>query len=771
MNRIKTVKNIVAIIMALILSVSLLPVTTVPVQAAATANYNWYDNAGGAGGTTYLISTAEELLGFALLVRGQASGGRSVDSFWGKTVKLTGNIDLSSVCGESASLGNWPGIGRAATGRSFSGTFDGDGYEVQNLYINSTETYSGLFQYAGDLSVIKNLGVSGSIESTGQYSAGIASYSSGTISNCYNNCNVTGSKYVGGIVASGQTGCVIEKCYNMGEITASGSHGAGIVAALDGGTIKNCYNVGVIEVDNQGGGIAGSNTNGTFENCYNSASVSGGDKMGGILGSSMGGTVSNCVSLGETITGTTNVGRISGVTGAFSNNVARSDMSVVIGGVEVTTLDNKDADKINGADISVTGTLAMSEVFGSSWSSEVWKFTGTNKFITGTKLPTLKGIAVTQNPRLLGTALSLNSIEVTHAPSKTTYTVGEYFDSTGMEITAKYSDNSTEVVTGYTVSPSVALAVTNKSVTISYAENGTTKTATQAITVNAATPSATVTAVKITPASAIMIQGKSKTFTATVSGTGSPSQSVTWSVSGNKSKNTKITAAGKLTVGADEKATSLTVMAVSKADKTKSKTAKVTVAAKLNAKFTSGNFTYIITSDKTDGKGTVTLTGIVKGKKVTRLTVPTTVKCQSISYKVTAVGDKAFDHNKLLKKAVIGNNVTKIGKNAFRDCTGLTEVTVGNKVTKILSGAFLRCTSLKIITIGTGLKEIGTHAFCMDKALRTMIIKSTKLTKVGNHSMNDTNNLKIKVPAAKVSAYKMLFANKEQGKNVKVVKQ
>ncbi len=274
--------------------------------------------------------------------------------------------------------------------------------------------------------------------------------------------------------------------------------------------------------------------------------------------------------------------------------------------------------------------------------------------------------------------------------------------------------------------------------------------------------------VTITPKSAAIILGKSKTFTAKINGI--TSTQVSWTLSGNKSKKTKITTTGKLTVGSDEKATTLTVKAVSKADKTKSATATVKIAAKENSKFTSGNFTYIITNGKTNGSGTVTLTGIVKGKKVTTLTVPATVKCQSISYKVTAVGDKAFDQNKRLKKAVIGSNVTKIGKNAFRDCTSLTEVTVGNKVTKILSGAFLRCKSLKKITIGTGLKEIGTHAFCMDKALRTMTIKSTKLTKVGNHLMNATNNLKIKVPAAKVSDYKKLFANKAQGKNVKVIK-
>ncbi len=53
-----------------------------------------------------------------------------------------------------------------------------------------------------------------------------------------------------------------------------------------------------------------------------------------------------------------------------------------------------------------------------------------------------------------------------------------------MVVTATYSDGSKAAVTGYTVSPSGALATSHTSVTISYTENGVTKTATQAITVN-----------------------------------------------------------------------------------------------------------------------------------------------------------------------------------------------------------------------------------------------------------------------------------------------
>lgn len=84
------------------------------------------------------------------------------------------------------------------------------------------------------------------------------------------------------------------------------------------------------------------------------------------------------------------------------------------------------------------------------------------------------------------TGKKVSSIAITTAPTKTTYTAGETFDTTGMVVTATYEDTTSKAVTGYTFTPSGALATTDETVTISYTEGGATKTATQAITVNAA---------------------------------------------------------------------------------------------------------------------------------------------------------------------------------------------------------------------------------------------------------------------------------------------
>lgn len=78
---------------------------------------------------------------------------------------------------------------------------------------------------------------------------------------------------------------------------------------------------------------------------------------------------------------------------------------------------------------------------------------------------------------------SIESIEITTPPTKTSYKVGENFDATGMVIKAKYDNGKSEVITDYNITNGTNLALGQTSVTISYKG----KTVTQAITVEAIT--------------------------------------------------------------------------------------------------------------------------------------------------------------------------------------------------------------------------------------------------------------------------------------------
>ena len=113
-------------------------------------------------------------------------------------------------------------------------------------------------------------------------------------------------------------------------------------------------------------------------------------------------------------------------------------------------------------------------------------------------------------------------------------------------------------------------------------------------------------------------------------------------------------------------------------------------------------------------------------KTAASVTVPAQVKIGSVTYKVVAIGSKAFANNKKLKTLTIGKNITTIGKNAFAGCKKLKKITI--KSTKLKSGA------------------IGKNAF-----------KGT------------AKNLVVKVSKKQYKAYKKLL-KKKGNKTVKVTK-
>lgn len=88
-----------------------------------------------------------------------------------------------------------------------------------------------------------------------------------------------------------------------------------------------------------------------------------------------------------------------------------------------------------------------------------------------------------------------------------------------------------------------------------------------------------ITSVTVTPTTATLPKGADLVLTATVAGTGVVNKGVTWSLTGNASSGTYVSASGKVHVAKDETAATLTVKATSIADATKSATSIITVAA------------------------------------------------------------------------------------------------------------------------------------------------------------------------------------------------
>ena len=317
----------------------------------------------------YEISTAEELAGLAKLVN-------AGESFEKATILLTNDVSLKNP-DEDGSLRKWEPIGGASN--TFKGTFDGGGHRISGMQVRSGGSIGGLFGYCTN-ATIKNLTISGSVQSvgnaggiasivrggtiedctakvtitsTGERAGGITSQltEGGTIKNCISRNAITGTSKVGGIAGEAtHTAGGIEKCANYGKITGTETGGlmtctGGLVGYL-GCSVQLSYNMAAITSANTCvGGLAGftyANTKATeatyksssaLYNCINVGDVEGSATktntfVGGLVGRSDYLLMKNCFTTGSVSTGDPDKTYLGTVVGGFYKSIF-SDVSLI----------------------------------------------------------------------------------------------------------------------------------------------------------------------------------------------------------------------------------------------------------------------------------------------------------------------------------------------------------------------------------------------------------------------------------------------------------
>ena len=93
-------------------------------------------------------------------------------------------------------------------------------------------------------------------------------------------------------------------------------------------------------------------------------------------------------------------------------------------------------------------------------------------------------------------------------------------------------------------------------------------------------------------------------------------------------------------------------------------------------------------------------------------------------YRVTAIGNFAFDGCKSLSKVTIPNTVTSIGESAFCGCVNLETLNIPSSVTSIGWVAFCGCKSLTSVNIPNSVTSIGDGAFSDCTSLTSVNIPS-----------------------------------------------
>ena len=227
---------------------------------------SWYE--ANKDSKSYAFKTADELVGFSLLVNG--STGTRVD-FEGWTLTLANDINLDGIA--------WTPIGQS---NAFFGIFDGKGHTIEGMTVNVTSGYAGLF---GNVrGTVQSLRVTGSVTASGKVSAvgGIVGYSAGgTVQNCLSKVKITaeGNCRVGGVVGESSSkpndstaSSTVNLCWNEGTVTGGSGSTGGIVGTNSNGKVTNCANFGAVKGSSTAGGIVGI---GTAANSYNLGDVTG----------------------------------------------------------------------------------------------------------------------------------------------------------------------------------------------------------------------------------------------------------------------------------------------------------------------------------------------------------------------------------------------------------------------------------------------------------------------------------------------------------------
>ena len=237
-------------------------------QIIANANGEIAENADG----YYEIYDAADLIAFSTLAN--RYGYADINAV------LMADIDMEGQ--------TWSPIGST---RNFEGVFNGNGHSIKNLTLETTTDNKGFIQSLN-----------------------------GTVTNLIlENVNISGKKYVGGIVGKLIGGTVSNCAVVSGTITGTGTYVGGIVGHAEGETarIESSYNAANVTGQYTVGGVAGYLDKATVTNCYNTGAVSSTSSgaVSGVVGTfatTNGGNLSNCFNTGS-VTSTNNYATVCGV--------------------------------------------------------------------------------------------------------------------------------------------------------------------------------------------------------------------------------------------------------------------------------------------------------------------------------------------------------------------------------------------------------------------------------------------------------------------------
>ncbi len=207
--------------------------------------------------------------------------------------QLNGDDSYFDPDGDGSNKG-WLPIGTDAT--PFVAIFEGNGHTLNNLYINRTTSYTGLFAQLGDsdnslAATVQNLTFSGDLMTVtgGSYSGALAGMLDGSqVTNSHSHGPLVGGNSAGGLIGRAKNNSQINTSSNTGPVTATGDGGGLVGSTVNDVTISDSFASGAVSADGDYiGGLLGYGRIGiTINDSYATGNVTaiGHEYIGGLVG-------------------------------------------------------------------------------------------------------------------------------------------------------------------------------------------------------------------------------------------------------------------------------------------------------------------------------------------------------------------------------------------------------------------------------------------------------------------------------------------------------
>lgn len=264
----------------------------------AALSYAQYGGGDGSPETPYLISTPAHLAA--------VNDNLSAHFKLVNTISLAGQPFSAAVIAPdtNSTIGGFQGL-------AFTGSFDGDGYVINDLTINgSGQDFLGLFGLIGSTGRVINLGLENVFIDGRDFVGGLCGQSDGKISRSYVIGQATGNYWIGGLAGGNYFGAVIDYSYADVAVSANETYGGGL-CGLNSGLISRSYALGDLTGKSRIGGLCGENSYGVISRSYAAGDVGGQDNVGGLCGVNWESTLQNCYAVGD-VTGQDTVGGLMG---------------------------------------------------------------------------------------------------------------------------------------------------------------------------------------------------------------------------------------------------------------------------------------------------------------------------------------------------------------------------------------------------------------------------------------------------------------------------